>query len=142
VLPPASPVVTAVVELETDWQRLLRALNEAKAHHDDLKLRVERSKLALEAARALASERMAIVDPPYKPTHPSKGGRTNAGLAGLAMAALLAIAYATVRATLDDTLVDPEDLEALGVAPVLGVIPRIAPLSRKELRKELRNVGV
>jgi capsular polysaccharide biosynthesis protein len=49
------------------------------------------------------------------------------------MALLLSLAYATVRATLDDTLVDPEDIEALGVAPVLGVVPKIALPSRKEL---------
>jgi hypothetical protein len=130
--PPPSPVVAGVVELETDWQRLLRALNEAKAHQEDLKLRVERARLALEAARAQASERMAVIDPPYRPTHPTKGGRTNTALAGLAMALLLAIAYATVRATFDDTLVGPEDIESLGVAPVLGVVPRIAVSSHKE----------
>jgi hypothetical protein len=123
--PAASPAVDAVVELETDWQRLLRALNEAKAHHDDLKLRGERAKLALEASRAQASERMAIVDAPFRPTHPSKGARTNFALAGLAMALLLAIAYATTRVSMDDTLIDAEDIEALALAPVLGVVPKI-----------------
>ncbi|HXN32331.1 MAG TPA: hypothetical protein VN894_10735 [Polyangiaceae bacterium] len=125
----AGRAVTAVVELETDWQRLLRALSESKSHHDDLNLRVERVKLALEATRALASERMAVVDPPFRPTHPVKGGRTNVAIAGLAMACLLAIAYATARVSLDDTLVDADDLEALGLAPVLGVVPSHHPVS-------------
>jgi uncharacterized protein involved in exopolysaccharide biosynthesis len=129
--------VSAVVELETDWQRLLRALNEAKTHHDDLKVRAERAKLALEAARSQASERMAVVDAPYRPTHPSKGGRTNVAIAGLGMALLLAIAYATARVTMDDTLVDPDDVEALRVAPMLGVLPRIdlsGPPKKEEAR--------
>jgi hypothetical protein len=121
----SSPAMDAVVALETDWQRLLRALNEAKAHHDELKLRGERAKLALEASRAQASERMAIVDPPFRPTHPSKGGRTNFAIAGLAMALLLAIAYGTVRVSMDDTLIDAEDIEVLALAPVLGVVPKI-----------------
>lgn len=137
-LPPTSPGVTAVVELETDWQRLLRALNEAKSHHDDLKSRAERAKLALEAAHAQANERMAIVDPPYRPTHPSKGGRTNAALAGLAMTWLLAIGYATLRVTLDDRLIDGDDVEALGVAQVLGVVPRLDPPRRRGPAKEAR----
>lgn len=137
-LPPTSPAVTAVVELETDWQRLLRALNEAKEHHDELKARAERAKLALEAAHAQANERMAIVDPPYRPTHPSKGGRTNAALAGLAMTWLLAIGYATLRVTLDDRLIDGDDVEALGVAQVLGVVPRLDPPRRRGRAKEAR----
>ena len=127
--------VTAVVELETDWQRLLRALSESKAHHDDLNLRVERAKLALEATRAQASERMAVVDPPFRPTHPAKGGRTNVAIAGLAMACLLAMGYATARVSLDDTLVDVDDVEALGLAPVLGVVPAARPDSAKKARE-------
>jgi uncharacterized protein involved in exopolysaccharide biosynthesis len=131
-----NPAVTAVVELETEWQRLLRALNEAKADHDDLKLRAERAKLALEAARAQASERMAIVDPPYRPTHPSKGGRANAAAAGLAMTLLLGVAYASARVALDDTLLDADDVEALGLVPVLGVLPELGG-GRKAGSKEL-----
>jgi hypothetical protein len=116
-----------VVELETEWQRLLRGLNDSKARHDDLKLHAERTKLALLAARAQANEEMAIVEPPYRPTHPSKGGRTNIAIAGVAAACLLAIAYAGARAMLDDTLVYAEDVEALSLVPVLGVLPELRP---------------
>src|SRR5580704_7754148 len=129
---PRVPIVSAAVELETQWQRLLRALNEAKAHHEDLKQRLERAKLALEAAHAQANERMAIVEPPYRPTHPSKGGRSNAAIAGLIMACLLALAYATARVVLDDTLRDAEDVEALQLSPVLGVVPAYDGRPRKE----------
>jgi hypothetical protein len=128
---PASPAVAAVVDLETEWQRLLRALSDSRTHHDDLKLRAQRARLGLEAAHAQASERMAIVDPPFRPTHPSKGRRTNVALAGLAMALLLAMAYATARASLNDTLIDADDVDALGLAPILGVVPKLG-LSAKE----------
>jgi hypothetical protein len=124
--PPRAPVVPAVVELETEWQRLLRALGDARSHHDDLESRAERSSLALEAARADAKQRVAIVDPPFRPTHPTKGGRANAAIAGLAVTMLVAIGYATLRLTVADVLVDPDDVEALGIVPVLGSIPRIA----------------
>jgi hypothetical protein len=122
---PAGGAMNAIVELETEWQRLLRALNEAKAHHDELKARGERAKLAFEASSAQANERMSVVDPPYRPTHPSKGGRANFALAGLATALLLALAYATARVSMDDRLIDAEDIEALALAPVLGVVPRM-----------------
>ncbi len=133
--PTDSPVVRTVVELETDWQRMVRALNEAKARHENLKLRAERVKLALEAARAQASERIAIIDPPYRPTHPSKGGRSKVAFGGLATACLLALGYAALRMTLDDTLVDAEDIEALEVAGVLGVVPRIRLRALEGLRR-------
>jgi hypothetical protein len=132
---PADPEAAAVVELETEWQRLLRALSEAKSHHDDLKIRSERSTLALNAAHVQANEQMAIVDPPFRPTHPAKGGRTNAALAGLAMALLLSVAYATTRVALDDRLVDADDIEALGILPVLCVVPKIAPLVRVQSKE-------
>jgi hypothetical protein len=116
--------VTALVELETDWQRLLRALGEAKSRHDDLQTRAERASLALEAARVQENEQMAVIDPPVRPTHPSKGGRANAAIGAVALAWLLGIAYATSRVALDDTLIDPEDFEGLGLLPILGVIPK------------------
>ena len=125
---------TGLVELETDWQRLLRSLSESKAHHDDLNSRVERAKLAVEASRAQARERMAVVDPPFRPTHPIKGSRANFAIAGLAMALLLAVAYPTARVTLDDTLVDADDLDALGLGPVLGVVPTVHPSSARKAR--------
>lgn len=127
--PQPSPQVTAVVELETEWQRLLRALNDAKAHHDDRKQRAERANLSYEAARIQANERMAIVDPPFRPTHPTKGGRTNAAVAGLVMSLLFAIAYVVARVSIDDRLVDSDDAEALGVA-LLGTVPIIAKQER------------
>jgi hypothetical protein len=127
---PTNPEVRSVVELETEWQRLLRALGEARSHHDDLKVRSERSKLALSAARVKANEQMAVVDPPFRPTHPSKGGRTKAALAGLVMTLLLSVGYATARVAVDDTLLDGDDVEGLGILPVLCVVPKLAPRVR------------
>jgi len=123
--PPHQAPVPPVVELETEWQRMLRALGDARSHHDDLVSRAERSRLALEAARANAKQRVAIVDPPFRPTHPTKGGRANAAIAGLALTMLVAMGYATLRVTLADSLVDADDVVALGIVPVLGTIPRI-----------------
>jgi uncharacterized protein involved in exopolysaccharide biosynthesis len=131
--------VPAVVELETDWQRLLRALNEAKSSHDDIKLRAERAKLSVEAARSEAHERIAIVEPPFRPTHPSKGGRANAMIAGLGMAWLLAVAFAGVRVALDDTLFDGDDIETLALVPLLGVIPTLGPAAPASRRMEVRS---
>jgi hypothetical protein len=122
-----SPEVAAVVELETDWQRLLRSVGEARTRHDDLAVRAERTKLALAAARVKENEQMAVIEPAVRPTHPLRGGRTEVALAGLAMTVLLSIAYAAMRSAIDDRLFDADDVEALGLLPVLCVVPRLAP---------------
>jgi hypothetical protein len=122
-----SPGVSAVVELENNWQRLLRGLNEAKTRHDDLKLRAERAKLAVLAAQVTANEAMSVVEPAYRPSHPSKGGRTNAALIGLALSLFVATLYAAARVLFNDTLIDTADIEATKLIPVLGVVPHIEP---------------
>jgi hypothetical protein len=129
--PAPNAAVSAAVQLETDWQRLLRALGEAKSRHEELKMRAERATLSVEAARSEARERMAMVDPPFRPTHPAKSGRMNTALAGLGLAWLVAMGYAAARAALDDTIVDPLDVEMLGRATLLGVVPRLEPLDPK-----------
>lgn len=123
--------VTAIVELETEWQRLLRALNEAKSHHDDLKIRAERAKLAVEAARAESNATMEVVEPPYRPTHPTKGRRASVAIGGVVFAWLMSIAYAAARVALNDTLVDADDVERLGLLPVLGLVPQLDPRRRR-----------
>ena len=122
-----SPEVAAVVELETDWQRLLRSMAEARTRHDDLAARAERTKLALAAAQVKENEQMAVIEPAVRPTHPLRGGRTEVALAGLAMTVLLSLAYAATRSAIDDRLFDADDVEALGLLPVLCVVPRLAP---------------
>jgi hypothetical protein len=116
-----------VVELEDEWQRLLRASGEARSRHDDLAARAQRASLALSAARMQVTEPMAVVEPPVLPTHPVRGGRTQIAVAGLTMALLLAVGYASLRLAADDRLLDAEDVEALRLLPVLCVVPRIAP---------------
>jgi uncharacterized protein involved in exopolysaccharide biosynthesis len=138
----AAAAVPGVVQLETDWQRLLRALNEAKSHHDDIKMRAERAKLAVEAARSEANQRIAIVETPFRPTHPSKGARANAMLAGTIMAWLLALGYAGMRVALDDTLFDADDVDALALLPVLGIIPSLGAPAPTSRRMEVRGDAV
>jgi hypothetical protein len=100
---------------------------EARSRHDDLAVRAERTKLALAAAQVKENEQMAVIEPAARPTHPLRGGRTEVGLAGLAMTVLLSLAYATTRSAVDDRLFDADDVEALGLLPVLCVVPRLAP---------------
>jgi hypothetical protein len=119
---PMSPVVA----LETDWQRLLRGVSEAKVRHDDLKLRAEKAKLSAMAAQATANDVMSVVEPAERPTHPAKGGRTNAAILGGLLAILVALGYMAARVVFNDTIIDADDVGALKLIPVLGVIPKVS----------------
>jgi hypothetical protein len=114
-----------LVQLETEWQRLLSALHDERVEHDDLKLRLERARLAANAAEATGGDQMTVIDPAYKPLSPSKGGRTKTALAGALMTVILALCYAFARVLTNDTLFDAADVEALRLIPVLGVVPKV-----------------
>lgn len=128
---PANPLVA----LETDWQRLLRATSDAKSAHDDIVRRLDSASLRASAAEATGDAQMEIIDAAYKPTRPTRGGRTNVALAGLACALFIALGYAFARVLTDDTLIDAQDLEMLGVVPTLGVIPRLKVRDAREVRE-------
>jgi uncharacterized protein involved in exopolysaccharide biosynthesis len=128
----AAPVTNELVELETEWQRLLRVLHDVKGEHDDLKQRLERAKLQSSAAEAAGGDQMQMLDPAYKPMRPSQGGRTKTAMMGGIMALLLALGYAFSRVFFDDTIIDEADVEALRLIPVLGVLPKVrgAPVKK------------
>ena len=120
-----------LVDLETEWQRKLNGLHDARVAHDALKLELEKAQLSASAVEATGGDRMTVIDPAYKPTTPTKGGRTKTALAGGAVTLILALAYAFLRVLTNDTLIDSADIDAIHVIPVLGVIPkvRVAPPS-------------
>jgi hypothetical protein len=114
-----------LVQLETEWQRLLSVLHDERVEHDDLKLRLERARLSANAAEATGGDQMTVIDPAYKPLSPSKGGRTKTALAGGTLTLILAICYAFARVLMNDTIFDSADVEAMHLIPVLGVLPKV-----------------
>jgi hypothetical protein len=121
--------INPLVALETEWARLLRGASDAKAKDEDLSRSLERSRLKASAAEMTSGDQMEIIDPAYRPTRPARGGRTNAALAGFGIALFASLAYAFTRVLTNDTILDAVDVETLDLIPVLGVIPRLPPLS-------------
>jgi hypothetical protein len=118
-------VTNELVELETEWQRLLRVLHDVKSEHGDLKQRLEHAKLSASAVEAQGGDQMQILDTAYKPLRPSQGGRTKTALMGGIMALLIALGYAMSRVFFNDTIIDRADIEAMQLIPVLGVVPKV-----------------
>ncbi|HWL88451.1 MAG TPA: hypothetical protein VNO21_21760, partial [Polyangiaceae bacterium] len=125
--PPVPEPMNPLVQLETEWQRLLRETSDAKSAHDDLARRMDRASLRASAAEATGDAQMEIIDPAYRPTRPARGGRTNAALVGLGLTMFLAVGYAFARVATNDTLIDAYDVELLRLIPVLGTIPKLPP---------------
>jgi len=119
-------VMPGIVELEIEWQRLLRSVRESKSAHEDLKAKFDKAKLTASAVAGTGGDQLEVLDPAFLPSKPSKGGRTNAAILGVGVAVLIAILYAYGRVVFSDTLVDQGDIEALQVIPVLGVMPKVA----------------
>jgi hypothetical protein len=118
-------VTNELVELETEWQRLLRVLHDVKSAHGDLQQRLEHAKLSASAVEAQGGDQMQILDSAYKPLRPSQGGRTKTALMGGIMALLVAFGYAMSRVFFNDTIIDQVDIDAMQLIPVLGVVPRV-----------------
>ena len=118
-----------LVQLETEWQRLLSVLHDTRMEHEDLQHRLERARLSANQTESAGGDQMAVIDPAYKPMRPSKGGRTKTAMTGGIVTLILALAYAFSRVVFSDTLIDSADIEALQVVPVLG-IPRTLVLRR------------
>jgi capsular polysaccharide biosynthesis protein len=137
-----------LVQLETQWQGMLSTLASARSEHDDIKQRLERSRLSASATEASGTDQMMVVDPAFKPLHPSKGGRTKTALMGAVVTLILALSYAFGRVLFSDTLIDSADIEALHVIPVLGVLPKVRPSNPPAAKgagaaaqKEMKRVG-
>lgn len=114
----ATKAALSQVEAETEWQRLLRALMEARRHKEDVAARRGRAELDASAVETSGANVMTIVDPAFKPTRPIKPNRrVLAGIAGT-FSLLLGLAWAMGHVLLDDVLRDGTDVEAaIGVAP-------------------------
>lgn len=113
------------LDLETEWQRVIRELSEAKKHYDELKSKSEAMQLALKASEASKANLISIIEPAYRPTHPIKGRRALTALLGLGAAVAFALLWMVVRVMLEDHLADAGDVEALGLATTLGTLANI-----------------
>lgn len=124
-----------VVELETEFVRLNQAVGEARR-------RVDRLDQSLSEAELTASQQMAeegavltLLDPANLPTKPQ--GKSPLILIAVGIMAFMVIGavLALALALVDDRIYGAGDLEHLGIAPVMVVIPK-----RRQLRRITKRV--
>lgn len=112
------------VELETEWQRLIREVTEARRLKDDIAARRARAELAASATASSGSMLMTIIDPAFRPTRPIKPKRMVLGAMTLALSAALGVLWTFARVITDDVIFDAADIESARGPNVLVSVPR------------------
>jgi uncharacterized protein involved in exopolysaccharide biosynthesis len=121
---PTTTVASSVVALETDWTRLNREVADARDRFGSLQDKEFKASMVENAAATGRTAQMLVIDAAFVPKHAAPPGRTQIMAAGLAATMVLAVLLALGLALVDDRIYDRDDIERLGMLPLLGVVPR------------------
>jgi uncharacterized protein involved in exopolysaccharide biosynthesis len=113
-----------VVALEDEYQRLKLAVDEQRLRVTNLADSAFKSKLEAEQRAADSQASLAVVDPAYKPLKPIGKPKKMLVMAGVVLFTLMGCGLALGLAVIDDRIYRRHDLDAMGLAPTLAVIPR------------------
>lgn len=111
-----------LVELETEWLRLTRAVTEARQRMDQIEAQLFRADIEVSSESGGHGVQVSVIDPAFLPQRPVPPGTLTLGLIFLAAASVLGGLLMLVRATLDDRVFDARDLGA--ALHVLAQVPR------------------
>lgn len=117
-----SQVADDVVNLETEWARVERVVEEARERVSSLESRVFTADITASSEFAEAAQ-LSVIDDAYLPHQPAGKPRKMLVIAGGLLFAGLGIALALGLALVDDRIYRRYDLQRIGVAPVLVVVP-------------------
>jgi uncharacterized protein involved in exopolysaccharide biosynthesis len=111
-----------LVELETQWLKLTRAVTEARQRQDQIEGQL--FKADIEASSELAGHgvQISVIDPAFLPERPLPPGRTLIAVLFALGSLALGVLVAVVRAVFDDRVFGAQDIA--GVCDVLIEIPK------------------
>jgi uncharacterized protein involved in exopolysaccharide biosynthesis len=113
-----------LVELETQWLKLTRAVTEAHQRQDQVEAQLSKADIESSSERAGHGVQVSTIDPAFLPERPLPPGRTLIGLLFFVTALVLGGAGALVRAAFDDRLFGARDLAS--ISEVLVEIPNVS----------------
>lgn len=119
---PKSSVADDVVSLETEWAAVNRAVEEGRERVQTLEGRVFTADIQASSEFASAAA-LTVIDEAYLPPKPAGKPRKLLAIAGTAAFAGLGLVLALGLALIDDRVYRRSDLDRLGFAPVLIVVP-------------------
>lgn len=121
---PTTVVASSVVALETDWVRLNREVVDVRERFQSLQDKEFKASMVESAAATGHTAQMVVIDPAFVPTHAAPPGRSTLMAVGLAATLALSMLLALGLALVDDRIYDRDDIERLGMLPLIGVVPR------------------
>jgi capsular polysaccharide biosynthesis protein len=122
---PATPAKPGedLVALETDWDRLTRAVIEARQRHGQVEVALFKADIAASSELGSKSARMTVIDPAYLPQRPVPPGQMTLAAIVLGIALGIGLLIALGCAALDDRIYTERDVDRIGY--VLVEVPRI-----------------
>jgi predicted nucleic acid-binding Zn-ribbon protein len=123
-----------VVELEAEWARLSREVAEARDRYDAIESKAFTAEIVAASELAGQGGQLTILDPASYPTRPAGIGLRILGMAGMIVFAGLGCMFAIGLALADDRILDGRDLQRLGIARPLAVIPASGKIRRRRGR--------
>ena len=111
-----------LVDLETQWLRLTRAVTEARQRQDQIEAQLFRADIQVSSESGGHGAQVNVIDPAFLPLRPLPPGRTTVALLFLGGSLALGLLIMLFRAGFDERVFAASD--TAGVAEVLVEIPR------------------
>jgi uncharacterized protein involved in exopolysaccharide biosynthesis len=115
---------TELVELETDWFRLTRAVTEARQRQAQIEAALFKADLWASSEGGGHGVQVQVIDPAFLPQRALPPGRTTIVAIFLGLALFLGTMIAMVRALLDDRIYGARDAES--IAAVIVEVPKVS----------------
>jgi capsular polysaccharide biosynthesis protein len=112
-----------LVDLETQWLQLTRAVTEARQRQDQIEAQLFRADIQVSSESGGHGAQVNVIDPAFLPLRPLPPGKTTLALIFLLASLVLGCLIALLRAATDERLFAAAD--AAGVTDVLVEIPRV-----------------
>lgn len=127
-------------QVEREYSELKRRLNYTTTEYQSIHAKLVAAEIAQELEKDSKGERFEIIEPPVRPEKPVSPNRPALVIVSLVLGLGLAIGYAIVAETMDDSIRSGKVIATtVGAAP-LAVIPYIANDSEIKKRKN-RTIG-
>ncbi len=112
-----------LVDLETQWTTLNRAVSEVRERHQQLERRYFQAAILADVETSGEAAQMVVVDPAYVPERPVSRGPRRVAAVGAAIVLLLGIVVALLLGRADERLYDESDLERLPFGAAMIALP-------------------
>lgn len=120
---PGNSITSKLINLETEHTRLQRRVSVAAQRLSSLEARVFTAEITASSEFAEAAK-LVIIDKAFLPARPAGKGRKIIALAGTFVFGFIGVVLAIGLALIDDRVYRRADIDDLGIAPVLIVIPQ------------------